>query len=128
MKEKEQKTKCLKEDKNAEIPIDWNDMVKAVAEFIKSDNAKKAVEQYFSNQTRKIENERISIESSKKYESKKYWQDIIMVGIILVSILAIVLINSFSTSSKEIINASTIGTLFGGIIGYALGRFKSASK
>jgi hypothetical protein len=52
-----------------------------------------------------------------KTNVKMYWQDIILVLIILMAIC--------SLSFIKLLDACTIGTLIGAVIGYALGRFNN---
>jgi uncharacterized membrane protein YjjP (DUF1212 family) len=61
-----------------------------------------------------------NLQQSRTYLKFKYWQDIVMVALICTAIVIL------GTVGK--INESSIGTLFGAIIGYALGRFKNKAS
>ena len=103
-------------EKNNNIPLDWNTVLKALGQFISGENASKLIDKHLCNKEKLIDKQ-------YKYARTKYWQDIIMVSIILGAILAIIFISKSSTIT--FINETTIGTLLGGIIGYALARFKN---
>lgn len=76
----------------------------------------------------KLTTEKEIQEYNAQHSIKRYKHDIWMVGIILIAILLICFINAFKINSVELINSSTIGTLFGGIIGYALGRLRNKQE
>lgn len=115
------------------------DIIDGLGKIIESENIKDFVSQYYKNQTQKINADfqsKIKLqeyhlkqaEITKSYEKQRYRQDIIMVTVIISAIIAIICINVFSGTKNEYINSATVGTLLGGIIGYALGRFKRSGK
>lgn len=66
------------------------------------------------------ENEFRSLTDARTFLRFRYWQDIIMVGIICSAVGAMTAFGKLSDS--------TAGTLMGAVIGYALGRFKNSAK
>jgi hypothetical protein len=111
------------ENENNSTPLNWNEFLKLIEQFLHSENGAKLIEKFFGNKEKLIENNRLNIEKQYDFASTKYWQDIFMVSIILGSIISIIFISK--SSSIPFINETTIGTLLGGIIGYALARFKN---
>lgn len=113
---KNEHTKKEEDKTSKEIPT--NELIKGLIQFFCSTNGASLIEKIFESKGNAINKE-------NEYSFKKYWQDIIMVSVILFSILLIIAISAYFSPEKPFISETTIGTLLGGIIGYALARFKN---
>lgn len=98
-------------------------LFKGIAELANGDGFKNILELIKAHKTKNLEHaERLkdieykNLIDARKYLRFKYWQDIIMVSVIIIAITLM--------AFCDVVEKATVGTLMGAIIGYALGRFK----
>ena len=106
----------------------YEKVLKTVETVIQSEGLKQVINAFAEKNkvaseivaTKEIETQKINLSNAdglRKYLQYKYWQDILMVGVILGAIILLSL-------CADKLDPHSVGTLVGAIIGYALGRLK----
>ena len=102
------------------INTDSKEAIKTLSEIIESPNVKYLIEQIFADRNKTTEKELLWEKESNSFAYKRYYQDIILIAIILISLLVLTFFSK--------LEPCTIGTLLGTIVGYALGRLKKKNS
>jgi len=115
-----EESEYINENDNA-CPEDHNsriEFIEMLTTLLNSESLHKSIDRLLTFREDKLSNDTKINADNIRYSLRRYWQDILMVVIILLTIVVL----SIGTT---LLDKSTIGTLLGSVIGYALGRFRN---